>query len=64
MNSKEFKRWLKKHGCTFEEGRGKGSHVTVRRGHLVTVMPTHGQKELPTGTVQAIKKQLGLKGVV
>ncbi len=40
MNCKEFKRWLKKQGCIFDERRGKGRH---------------------TGTVAAIKKQLGLK---
>ena len=62
MNSREFKRWLKKQGCIFEESRGKGGHITVRLGNKITVMPTHGQKELPTGTVEAIKKQLGLKG--
>ena len=62
MDSRELKRWLKKQGCTFEENRGKGGHITVRLGNNVTVMPMHGQKELPTGTVEAIKKQLGLKG--
>ena len=61
MNCKEFKKWLKNQGCTFEESRGKGSHITVRYGSKITVMPTHGSKDLPTGTVEAIKKQLGLK---
>ena len=63
MNSKELKRWLKKHGCTFQENRGKGGHITVRLGEKTTVMPVHGQKDLPKGTVEAIKSQLGLKGV-
>jgi len=61
MNCKEFRRWLKKQGCVFDECRGKGSHITVRYGNKVTVMPMHGSKELPVGTVTAIKKQLGLK---
>lgn len=61
MNSQEFKRWLKKYGCSFIESRGKGGHITVRFGDKMTVMPMHGQKELPIGTVEAIKKQLGLK---
>lgn len=61
MNSKELKRWLKKQGCTFDENRGKGSYIIVHLGDNVTVMPTHGT-DLPTGTVEAIKKQLGLKG--
>lgn len=63
MNSQEFKRWLKKQGCTFDLSRGKGSHITVYYNDRVSVMPMHGQKELPTGTVKAIKKQLGLEKV-
>ena len=63
MNSRDLKRWLKKQGCSFEESRGKGGHITVRLRKKMTVMPMHGSKELPKGTVEAIKKQLGLKGV-
>jgi mRNA interferase HicA len=56
----ESKRWLTEHGCTFEPGRG--GHLTVRRGTNVSVLPMHGKgKELGTGLVTAIKKQLGLK---
>jgi mRNA interferase HicA len=59
VTSQEFKRWLQRHGCTFEPGRG--GHLTVRRGDKVTTLPMHGkQKELPTGLVQGIKKNLGL----
>jgi mRNA interferase HicA len=51
VTSQEFKRWLQKQGCTFEPGRG---------GHVST-LPMHGKgKELGTGLVNAIKKQLGL----
>ena len=60
MTSQEFKRWLQKQGCTFESGRG--GHLTVRHGDKVTDLPMHGkQKDLGTGLVNAIKKQLGLK---
>ena len=60
MTANEFKRWLKKQGCTFESGRG--GHLTVRRGDRVSTLPMHGnQKELKTGTVDGIKKDLGLK---
>ena len=60
MTSQEFKRWLAKQGCTFEPGRG--GHLTVRCGDKVTDLPMHGKnKELGTGLVNAIKKQLGLK---
>jgi mRNA interferase HicA len=61
MTSNEFKRWLKKHGCTFDSG-GKGGHITVIRGDKWSILPMHGnQKELGTGLVNQIKKDLGLK---
>jgi mRNA interferase HicA len=63
MNSNEFKRWLAKQGCTFDSSEGKGGHIKVyRKGH-VSILPMHGKKELGTGLVEAIKKQLGLKKV-
>lgn len=60
MTSQEFKRWLQKAGCTFESGHG--GHLIVRLGTKMSVLPMHGnQKELKTGTVNGIKKDLGLK---
>jgi mRNA interferase HicA len=60
VTANEFKRWLKKQGCTFESGRG--GHLTVRRGNRVSTLPMHGnEKELGTGLVERIKKDLGLK---
>ena len=54
-------RWLKSMGATFDSKRGKGSHIRVTLGDRQTVVPSHS-KDLKTGTVEAIKKQLGLKG--
>jgi mRNA interferase HicA len=60
MTSQELKRWLKKQGCAFEPG--KGGHLIVRRGDQMSVLPMHGGgKDLGTGLVNAIKRQLGLK---
>ena len=60
MTSKQFKRYLMEQGCKFEPGRG--GHLTVRRGDAVASLPMHGKgKELGTGLVHAIKKQLGLR---
>lgn len=59
VNSNEFKRWLLKQGVTFESG--KGSHVKLHFNGRQSVLPMHA-KELKTGTVEGIKKQLGLKG--
>ena len=61
MKTSEFLRWLKKKGATFDANRGKGSHIRVTLGDKQTVVPSHS-KELKTGTVEAIKKQLGIKG--
>ncbi len=60
MNSSELKRLLRKRGCTFESG--KGSHLIVRLGKRRSELPMHGsRKELGTGVVNKILKELGLK---
>lgn len=60
VTSLEFKRWLQKQGCRFEPG--KGGHLLVRLGDRKAVLPMHGSKhEIPKGTAEAIRKQLGLK---
>jgi mRNA interferase HicA len=56
--SKELKRWLAKQGARFAPG--KGSHLRVFLKGRQSVLPMHSG-ELKTGTVEAIKKQLGLK---
>ncbi len=59
MNANQFKRWLAKQGCTFESG--KGGHLIVRRGSRVSQLPQHGgRKQLGTGLIVKIKKDLGL----
>jgi mRNA interferase HicA len=60
VTSAEFKRWLSQQGCTFEPGRG--GHLIVRLGGRMSVLPMHGKaKDLGTGLVNRIKKDLGLK---
>ncbi|MBK9350116.1 MAG: type II toxin-antitoxin system HicA family toxin [Sulfuritalea sp.] len=59
MNSNEFKRWLMKQGATFKPSRG--SHLKIFLNGRQSVMPMHNT-DLKTGTVEGIKKQLGLKG--
>lgn len=62
MNAQEFRKWLAKQGCTFETKKGGSGHIIVRRGDRKSELPMHGgRKELGTGLVNAIKKQLGLK---
>jgi len=61
MDARELKRWLAKQGCTFETHKGGSGHLTVRLGDKKTQLPMHGGgKELGTGLVRKIKKDLGL----
>ena len=61
VTSSQLRRWLTKHGCTFEPGHG--GHLLVRRADRMSILPMHGSgKELGTGLVQKIKKDLGLQG--
>ena len=60
VTSSQLKRWLAQHGCTFESGHG--GHLLVHRGNRMSVLPMHGSgKELGTGLVKKIKKDLGLQ---
>lgn len=62
MNASELRRWLAKRGCTFEAHKGGSGHVTVYYQGRKTQLPMHGsRKELGTGLVNKIKKDLGLK---
>ena len=62
VNASEFKRWLARRGCTFETKKSGSGHLIVRRGDRKSELPMHGGgKELGTGLVNAIKKQLGLR---
>jgi mRNA interferase HicA len=62
MNANELRRWLAARGCTFEAHRGGSGQLTVRRGDRTSQLPMHGAgKELGTGLVNKIKKDLDLK---
>ena len=61
MNAQEFRRWLRKRGCTFHIHKGGSGHVTIRRGDGTSQLPMHGgNRELGPGLVAKIKKDLGL----
>jgi mRNA interferase HicA len=59
VKSSEFKRWLAAQGATFRPG-GKGSHLKIELNGKTSVLPMHS-KDLKIGTVEGIKRQLGLK---
>jgi mRNA interferase HicA len=60
MTYSEFRRWLLRQGATITAR--KGSHFTVTLGKQSTIFPFHGSKEIGTGLVEKIKRDLGLKG--
>ena len=61
MNSNQLKRWLKKHGCTFQKHQGGSGHQTIRRGHLTSQLPMHGsRRQLGTKLIAKIRKDLEL----
>jgi mRNA interferase HicA len=59
VTSAELKRWLERQGCTF--GTQRGSHLKVYFQGKASIFPMHPKKELKTGTVDGIRKRLGLK---
>lgn len=66
MKGKEFikriRELAKEKGLGFDidEKRGKGSHVTLYYGDKKTIV-RNPKDELKTGTIEAMKKQLGVK---
>lgn len=58
MRQSEFVRWLKQFGATFEEGT---NHTKVKLNGKTSFLPRHPSKELKTGLVEGVKKQLNLK---
>jgi mRNA interferase HicA len=59
VKTNEFRRWLAQKGAVFKPG--KGSHVKVYLNGRMSVLPMHGAKEIGTGLMEKIKKDLGLK---
>jgi predicted RNA binding protein YcfA (HicA-like mRNA interferase family) len=58
MNAKEVLKLLRAHG--FEAVSQKGSHVKLSNGHKKVIVPVHGTKDIPTGTLKSIEKQSGI----
>jgi mRNA interferase HicA len=58
MTASELKRWLKKQGCTFEEGT---KHTNVILGKNSARMPRHPSQEIKIGAMRAILKDFGLE---
>jgi mRNA interferase HicA len=61
MKYSEFRRWLLRQGVTLTSHKSGSSHYKAVLGDRFTVFPDHGSKEIGTGLVNKIKKDLGLK---
>jgi hypothetical protein len=60
VTSAELNRWLQRHGATFDPA--KAGHLWVMlRGRRAILPMDSSRKELKTGTVAAIKRQLKLE---
>ena len=59
VTGNELKRWLLRLGAKFEPG--KGSHFKVSLNGKTATVPIHGKKEMKTGTIEGIKKALGIR---
>ncbi|MEX4492583.1 type II toxin-antitoxin system HicA family toxin [Haemophilus sputorum] len=58
MKQSEFLRWLIANGVTTEEGT---RHIKLYYRGKQSTLPRHPSKELKTGLVNGVKKQLGIK---
>jgi mRNA interferase HicA len=58
VKASELRRWLKKQGCTLSN---ESRHTRIVLGSKVSRMPRHPAKEIKTGTLQSILKDLDLK---
>ena len=58
MKQSEFLRWLKAQGVEVAEG---SKHTKLIYKGRKTIIPRHPGREIKKGTVEAIKKQLGLE---
>ncbi len=56
MKARELLRLLVSLGCVMV--RHRGSHVLVRCGECMTVVPVHAGEDLKRGTLRAIERQL------
>jgi mRNA interferase HicA len=59
MKSNELHRLILKNG--WQKLRQAGSHVIYEKNGVTYSVPMHGSKEVPTGMVVKIKREMGLK---
>lgn len=58
VTASELRRWLKEHGCRFEDGT---RHTFAILRNKVVTIPRHPSQEINTKTLHSILKRLGLR---
>lgn len=61
MNSKELLDLALKNGWEIKSQRGSHIKLINNESKKTTIVPYHGSREIPKGTLHAILKQLGIK---
>ena len=61
MTGQDLVNILKKKGWVHKDTRGSHYQMTNPETGQKVPIPVHGNKDMPTGTLYAILKQLGLK---
>ena len=59
MNAKQVVKILIENG--FKKIGQTGSHKKYRKSEKIVIVPYHGKKDIPLGTLKSIEKQSGLK---
>jgi len=59
MNAKEIIKILKENG--FVKKSQKGSHEKYIKDDKTVIVPIHGKRDIPVGTIKSIELQSGIK---
>ncbi len=58
LKTRQVLRALERAG--FREVDREGSHIKLRRDRHIAIVPDHGGKDMPLGTLRSILKQAGM----
>ena len=59
MDAKEVLKVLKENG--FSKKSQRGSHIKLIKDDMLVIVPDHGKKDIPIGTLKNIEKASGVK---
>jgi predicted RNA binding protein YcfA (HicA-like mRNA interferase family) len=59
MDAKQVLKILKDNG--FKKASQRGSHVKLIKDEMIVIVPDHGSRDIPLGTLKNIERQSGVK---